>query len=105
MDQGVKFPASNFGDKWWDGILGHQREKEGIKKDEMIAGEGNDILENEPEKFNDHRDVNEVDPNVDDFWETLEISREDDVDILETNATHRPPKIVQNNKDEIPFTN
>ncbi|KAL2513082.1 Uncharacterized protein Adt_18682 [Abeliophyllum distichum] len=41
----------------------------------------------------------------DDFWNTVEISRDDDVFFLETNATQRPPEIVQDNEEEFPFTN
>ncbi|KAL2514973.1 uncharacterized protein Fot_28944 [Forsythia ovata] len=58
------------------------------------------IPKNEHKVVDDQRDVNEVNPNVDDFWDTTEIAREDDVDIPE-----RISKIVQDNEDEISFTN
>ncbi|KAL2507389.1 uncharacterized protein Fot_31036 [Forsythia ovata] len=43
--------------------------------------------------------------NRDDFWNTVEIARDDDVVFPETNATQRPPEIVQDNEEEFPFTN
>ncbi|KAL2510203.1 B3 DNA binding domain [Forsythia ovata] len=43
--------------------------------------------------------------NCDDFWNTVEIGRDDDVVFPETNATQRPPEIVQDNEEEFPFTN
>ncbi|KAL2518776.1 Uncharacterized protein Adt_15023 [Abeliophyllum distichum] len=40
-----------------------------------------------------------------DFWDTMEITQDDDVFFPETNAIQRHPEIVQNNEEEIPFTN
>ncbi|KAL2552850.1 hypothetical protein Fot_06469 [Forsythia ovata] len=48
--------------------------------------------------------VNEHDAG-DDFWDTMEITRDDDVVILEINATQRPREIFQDNEEEFQFTN
>ncbi|KAL2472751.1 uncharacterized protein Fot_48487 [Forsythia ovata] len=47
----------------------------------------------------------EIYRNGDDFWNTAELARDDDVVFSETNATQRPPEIVQDNEEKFPFTN
>lgn len=46
----------------------------------------------------------EVDHNMDDFWDMMEIARNDSTVISVTNAAYRPFEIVQENEEKNSFT-